>query len=122
MSTSPESPDADRYLVQTVDSLDEVRSTCGFRRALFTKDDSDRISMSVLRIDDSTKHYHLATHEIYYVLDGEGRLELDDEEVPLTPGTAVLVKPGVRHSAKGEVTVIVVGSPPFKPEDMFFDE
>jgi mannose-6-phosphate isomerase-like protein (cupin superfamily) len=115
--------DADaKYIVRQIEGLDEARSTCGFRRALFTQDDSNRVSMSMLRIDDSQAHYHKETHEIYYVIDGEGTLELDNDVVPLKPGTAVLVKPEVRHSAKGEVTVLIVGAPPFRPDDMFFDD
>ncbi len=111
-----------KYIVRQIEDLDEARSTCGFRRALFTLDDSDRVSMSMLRIDGSRTHFHKETHEIYYVIDGEGTLELDDDVVPLKPGTSVLVKPQVRHSAKGEVTVLVVGAPPFRPDDMFFDD
>ncbi len=118
---SPERSNA-RYVVRQLGGLDEVRSTCGFKRAIFTQDDSDTVSMSILRIDNSQKHWHNDTHEIYYVLDGEGSLELDDEEVPLTPGVAVLVKPGVRHSAKGNVTVLIVGAPPFRQEDIFIEE
>ncbi len=111
-----------KYVVKHHDSADESRSTCGFRRQIFTDEDESNVSMSVVRIHDSTKHWHEETHELYYVLKGKGFLELDDEEVPLEPGTAVLVKPGVRHSAKGEVTVIVVGTPPSRDDDMFFDE
>jgi mannose-6-phosphate isomerase-like protein (cupin superfamily) len=110
------------YLVRAIENLDEARSTCGFRRQLITGEHSERVSMSVLRIDNSRKHFHRETHEIYYVLDGEGVLELDGDEVPLTPGTAVLVKPGVRHSAKGEVTVLIVGAPPFHEDDILFDD
>ncbi|HDS74353.1 MAG TPA: cupin domain-containing protein [Firmicutes bacterium] len=115
-------PTDEKFIIRQLKDLAEARSTCGFRRALFTREDSDRISMSILRIDNSQKHWHNETHEIYYVLDGEGSLELDDDEVPLSPGVAVLVKPGVRHSAKGEVTVLIVGAPPFSQEDIFIEE
>lgn len=110
-----------RYIVKHLDELNESRSTCGFRRAIFTDEDSGTLSMSVLRISDSRKHYHLKTSELYYVLDGEGRIELDDDVVPLKPGTAVFIHPGVRHTAKGDVTTLIVGVPPFDKDDMFFD-
>ena len=112
---------SDAYVVRHLEDMNEFRSTCGFRRSIFTDHDGSNVSMSVLRIDDSTKHRHSKTHEIYYVLEGEGALELDDDEVALKPGTAVLVKPGVRHSAKGDVLVLIVGTPPFRDDDMFFD-
>ena len=112
----------EKYVARHLIDSDEFRSTCGFRRAIFTESDDSNVSMSVIRINDSTKHWHKKTHEIYYVLEGEGSIELDDVEVGLSPGSALLVKPGVRHSAKGDLTVIVVGTPPFRDDDMFFDE
>jgi len=113
---------SDKYVVRQLEDIDEARSTCGFRKALFTSEDSDALSVSVLRIDDSSKHYHNDTYETYFVLEGEGQLELNDDIVPLKPGTAVLIKPGVRHTARGKVTALIVGTPPFRADDMFMDE
>lgn len=110
-----------KYVVRQVSDLGEVRSTCGFRRSLFTEDDGAGFSVSLLRIADSRAHYHRATWETYYVLDGEGELELDGDIVPLSPGTAVLIPPGVRHTARGAVTTLIMGAPPFRADDMFFD-
>lgn len=110
-----------RYVVKHLEDLDEFRSTCGFRRSVITDQDTDALSMSVLRISDSTKHYHLKTSEVYYILEGEGQLELNEDVVPLRPGTAVFIEPGVRHSAKGEVTALIVGVPPFDKDDTLFD-
>lgn len=112
---------ADRYIVKHVADLDEFRSTCGFRRSILTEEDTGLLSMSVLRIDASRKHYHLKTSEAYYVLEGEGQLELDEDVVPLRPGTVVLIRPGVRHTAKGEVTALILGVPPFDKDDLLFD-
>ena len=109
------------YVVKQLESLDSVRSTCGFKRSLFDGTDSDALSLSVLNINDSTKHYHEKITEIYYCISGDGALELDDDEVPLSQGTAVLVPPGIRHSAKGDVQVLIICSPPFETEDMFVD-
>ncbi|HPU85871.1 MAG TPA: cupin domain-containing protein [Candidatus Latescibacteria bacterium] len=110
-----------KYVVRTTRGLDEVRSTCGFRKSIFTEDDGAGFSVSLLRISDSKKHYHRATWETYYVLEGEGELELDGETVPLAQGTAVLIRPGVRHTARGNVIALIMGAPPFRTDDMFFD-
>jgi len=112
---------SEKYIVKQVEDLSEFRSTCGFRRSVLTPEDTDAMSLSVLRINDSTKHSHLKTSEVYYVLEGEGALELDDEVVPLKPGTTVLIRPGVWHTAKGEVTALIIGVPPFAKDDMFFE-
>ncbi len=38
--------------------------------------------------------------EAVYVVSGEGELRVDDEVIPLRPGTAVYVPPGSRHGAR----------------------
>jgi mannose-6-phosphate isomerase-like protein (cupin superfamily) len=38
--------------------------------------------------------------EIYYVLSGRGMMTLDGKEVEVTPGTAVLTRPGSSHGLK----------------------
>ena len=40
--------DKANYAVKQLESLDSVRSTCGFKRSLFDGNDSDAISLSVL--------------------------------------------------------------------------
>jgi quercetin dioxygenase-like cupin family protein len=41
----------------------------------------------------SAKHRHFEMHELYVVLEGEGRMRIDDEVVALEPLSAVLVEP-----------------------------
>jgi mannose-6-phosphate isomerase-like protein (cupin superfamily) len=38
--------------------------------------------------------------EVYYVLSGKGVMTVDDKPVDMTPGTAVLTRPGSSHSLK----------------------
>jgi mannose-6-phosphate isomerase-like protein (cupin superfamily) len=38
--------------------------------------------------------------EVYYVLSGRGAMTVDDRKVDMTPGTAVLTRPGSSHSLK----------------------
>ena len=38
--------------------------------------------------------------EVYYVLSGKGLMTVDDQPVDMTPGTAVLTRPGSSHSLK----------------------
>jgi len=37
---------------------------------------------------------------VYYVLSGKGVMTVDDTAVEMTPGTAVLTRPGSSHSLK----------------------
>ena len=59
--------------------------------------------------------------EIYYFLEGEGEMELDGVGYPVRPGTAVLIKPGCRHRAIGEMKFINIPVPAFDPEDEWFE-
>jgi mannose-6-phosphate isomerase-like protein (cupin superfamily) len=45
-------------------------------------------------------HHVQKEDEIYYVLSGKGTMVLDGKTVDITPGTAVLTRPGSSHSLK----------------------
>jgi len=45
----------------------------------------------------TTRHYHPRTEEIYYLLEGSGRMELGDELRDVGPGDAVAIPPGRVH-------------------------
>ena len=76
---------------------------------------------------NAATHYHRDHAEAYYVLelDGRGEIELDGERRPVAVGTAVLIPPGVRHRAVvgpgGRMVILNVVTPPFDPADEHFD-
>ena len=80
-------------------------------------------SMHLVEIKrDSEAHYHKRMTEIYYVLEGEGHIELDGESHDLKPGTAIMIKPGCRHRAVGEgLKILNVPVPKFDPDDEWSD-
>lgn len=42
-------------------------------------------------------HSHVATEQAYYVLEGEGRVRIEEEEFEVGPGTVVYLPPGAEH-------------------------
>jgi mannose-6-phosphate isomerase-like protein (cupin superfamily) len=56
-------------------------------------------------------HYHAKTDEFYYVIDGHGTMELDDDTIQLNPGVVVYVPRGVKHKAQGKLKVLVTCVP-----------
>jgi mannose-6-phosphate isomerase-like protein (cupin superfamily) len=60
--------------------------------------------------------------EIYFILEGEGHMELDGDRVPVRPMSAVFIKPGCRHRAVGQIRAVIVPIPAFDPADEWFDE
>jgi mannose-6-phosphate isomerase-like protein (cupin superfamily) len=95
---------------------------CGQARRAFTEEPGRTASLHVTEIKaDSRTHYHKKMTEFYYVLEGEGRIELDGESLPIKPGSAVMIRPLCRHRAVGELKVLIVPVPAFDPGDEWFD-
>ena len=108
-------------ILRSLSDIESVRGVCGFRRSLITGADTDVANVSHLTIDDSREHYHKEMTELYYVLKGRGEIVLDGERRPIAEGEIALIPPGVRHTSKGDMEVLIVGVPPLETEDVFFD-
>jgi mannose-6-phosphate isomerase-like protein (cupin superfamily) len=70
------------------------------------------------------RHYHARTEEIYVVLAGTGRMEVDGDEREVGPGDAILIPPGSRHqiTAGGhELRFLCCCAPQYSDEDTFFE-
>jgi quercetin dioxygenase-like cupin family protein len=64
----------------------------------------------------STWHRHRQEEELYLVLEGEGRVRVDEERLTLAAGDALLVEPGsmrqVFNDTDADALWLVVGAPP----------
>ena len=73
----------------------------------------------------TTRHYHRDAEEIYFVLEGEGQLELEGERARVEAGDAIPIEPGAWHQIRNLGTVplriLCCCSPPYRHEDTFFD-
>jgi mannose-6-phosphate isomerase-like protein (cupin superfamily) len=85
--------------------------TCGQIRPLIEEQDEAAGEILHVEIDHAKLHYHARTDEFYYVIDGQGTMVLDDEEIELHKGVVVYVPRGVRHKAVGKLTVLLVCVP-----------
>jgi mannose-6-phosphate isomerase-like protein (cupin superfamily) len=45
----------------------------------------------------TTRHYHPLTEEIYYILEGNASMAIDDETREVGPGDAIAIPPGAQH-------------------------
>ena len=110
------------YLVRRVHDAPTVACACGQSTRPLTAADGGLCNLHVTFITDSVKHYHRACTEVYYILEGEGKMELNDDVVDVAPGTVVYIEPYTRHrlwSEKG-VRTLVMGIPAYREEDEFF--
>jgi mannose-6-phosphate isomerase-like protein (cupin superfamily) len=71
------------------------------------------------------RHYHGESEEIYFVLEGEAEMELDDDRARVEDGQAIPIPPGAWHQIRnvGErpLRILCCCSPPYRHEDTFFE-
>ncbi len=112
-----------RTLVRHEGEAPRESSTCGWRDRLISREDTGVAAWAhAVDIDGAREHYHKRSAELYYVLEGEGRVVLDGVEQVVCKGSLVHIPPGVVHGAKGRMRVLVVGIPDIADDDFFFPE
>jgi mannose-6-phosphate isomerase-like protein (cupin superfamily) len=69
------------------------------------------------------RHYHAEAEEIYFVLAGDGEMEVDGDRRAIAAGDAILIPPGAWHQIRaGEerLRFLCCCAPPYRHEDTFF--
>jgi mannose-6-phosphate isomerase-like protein (cupin superfamily) len=72
-----------------------------------------------------TPHHHRQLEEIYYILEGSGRMTVGDEQRDVEAGDAIFVPRGSLHSLANTgnvpIRLLVACGPAFYYEDEIFD-
>jgi len=111
------------YEVACLEEIEPVQSTCGTSRRAFISPDNRVASIHLLELRyNAEPHYHKRITEVYYILEGEGAVELNGRDVAVRPGTAVMIKPGTFHRGKGQMRLLVICIPPYDKSDEFFEK
>lgn len=111
-----------QYLIEQMDAMSPIQCPCGMTRRAFIDDPAQTASLHLLDVqEDAQVHYHKKITEIYFILEGEGLMELDGEIVPVKPTAAIMIKPGCRHRAIGKLRVAITAIPAFDSKDEWFD-
>ena len=110
------------YQVRHVRDATVVPCPCGTSRRIFTRADTPTANLHVTEITDSRKHFHKKATEYYYILEGTGKMELDDDAVDLEPGLAIRIEPGTAHRVYGDIKALIVVIPAAEHGDEFFRE
>ena len=68
------------------------------------------------------KHFHKLSEEFYFLLEGEGEMEIGGETRAVGPGDAILIPPGAWHTirAKTDLRFLCCCAPPYSHEDTYF--
>ena len=69
------------------------------------------------------RHYHRHSEEIYFMLEGEGVMEVDGETQDVGPSDAILIPPGAWHQIKAttDIRFLCCCAPVYAHEDTYFD-
>ncbi|MBN2328634.1 MAG: cupin domain-containing protein [Candidatus Omnitrophica bacterium] len=112
-------PTQSGFIVKHRDDVQPVACPCGSSTRIITSQDTPTAGFHITHIQNSKKHFHKKTTEIYYILEGSGILEIGAETINLKPGTTILIHPNTPHRGCGDFKTIVVPIPAFDPEDEF---
>jgi len=68
------------------------------------------------------RHYHQLTEEFYFILEGEGKMEINGEIQHVVPGDAILIPPLAWHqiTATAPLRFLCCCAPAYAHEDTYF--
>lgn len=118
--TDPADPVTNGARIIDLTTLPPTDCPCGVARRALAGDSAFPGTVHLTEIRLSAVAHHHATHtELYVILecDAAAAIELDGCHHAVKPLTAVLIPPGVRHRAIGEMRVLIVCVPDFDPAD-----
>ena len=113
------------FEVVDFNEIEGVPCPCGSARRAFADVDDLPATVHVTEISSDAKlHSHKQLTETYYFLecDPGARMQLDDQFIDVHPGMSIMIRPGTRHRAIGQMKVLIVVFPKFDPADEWLDD
>jgi mannose-6-phosphate isomerase-like protein (cupin superfamily) len=100
-----------------------IRELCGIPAGGTSK---HSVAEATLEPGQTTeRHYHRESEEVYFILEGEGDMELDGEAARVTAGDAIPIAPGAWHTLRNTedrpLRLLCTCAPPYRHDDTFFD-
>lgn len=72
------------------------------------------------------RHYHVETEEVYYILNGTGRMTVGDETREVTAGDAIFIPRRAAHTLENTgqtpMTILLVCGPAYSYQDHLMSE
>ena len=115
------------HIVRKVKDSNPQEITCGMMRKLTKPEDFKGMDFVHATIKDSTKkHYHKTLTEVYYVLKGAIKVEIDDKVEELDEGSLIMIFPNTNHKAwktsEQDAEILVACCPPWTEENEILAE
>lgn len=111
-------------MIVQLDQLPGIPCPCGVARRGFADRHDFPGTVHYTQIDQDAKtHFHKQHTEVYVVLScgPDAAIELDGQVCPVKAKSSVLIPPGTRHRAIGQMEVLILCLPKFDPADEHFD-
>src|ERR1051325_9233440 len=102
----------------------EIRELLAYRNSVIKR---QSLAEARLAAGGSTQeHYHPNTEEIYFILEGVGRMRLDGETRDVGPGDAIAIPPGKKHkiwnAGSAPLRFLCCCAPPYEHSDTVITE
>lgn len=79
------------------------------------------LAHAVVKQGKTAKPHKLKTSEVYYILEGEGIMHIDDEAMDVHPGQAVYIPPGsnqyISNTGNSDLVFLCIVDPAWCKED-----
>ena len=79
------------------------------------------LAHAVVKPGDTTWKHQLKTTEVYYILEGTGTMQINNENAPVQPGSTVYIPPlavqCITNTGKTDLKFLCIVDPTWRPED-----
>jgi mannose-6-phosphate isomerase-like protein (cupin superfamily) len=79
------------------------------------------LAHAVVKPGRASRPHRLKTSEVYYIMEGEGVMYIDDESAPVGPGQAIYIPPNakqyIRNTGSSDLKFICIVDPAWRKED-----
>lgn len=97
----------------------KAKQNTDFRQVLETGKNTQIVIMSIPPQGEIGEEVHDTNDQVLYLVEGEGKVVLNGEELPYQKGDLVLVKAGTKHNfvntGTSDLKIITTYSPPHHP-------
>ena len=110
------------HIVRKINNSNSREITCGIIKDLTNTSDFKDMDFAHVTITDSTKkHYHKKLTEVYYILKGSIKVEIDGKIEELSKNSLIMIYPNTNHKAwktsEENAEILVICCPPWSEED-----
>lgn len=112
---------SNKGLVRYADETERIECPFGSTTRVVTGGEGGIANVHVVEADGGNAHFHSGYNEVYYVLEGQGRLTIEGVQYTLCPGAVAVIPAGSRHAIKVEenarLKFVIFGTPAMSVED-----